>query len=139
MEVNCHIFRQKVRKKLNLRTIGKGELTIKSFGCGRQTKVLDVVEFIIKTNTGPVKVEAFVSEISYPLRDQNTEVAKERYQHIKSLNLADKNNEDYVNIDILIGSNYYWDFIDGKKIVKGACSNFVQFGLYFEWNSSKQF
>ena len=63
--------------------------------------------------------QAFVSEISYQLRDQNTEVAKERYQHIKSLNLADKNNEDYVNIDILIGSNYYWDFIDGKKIVKG--------------------
>ena len=50
-----------VRKKLNLRTIGKRELTIKSFGGGRQTKELDVVEFIIKTNTGPVKVEAFVS------------------------------------------------------------------------------
>ena len=24
-----------------------------------------------------------------------------------------------MNIDILIGSNYYWDFIDGKRIVKG--------------------
>ena len=108
-----------VRKKLNLRTIGKRELTIKSFGGGRQTKVLDVVEFVIETNTGPEKVEAFVSEISYPLRDQNTEVAKETYQHIRSLNLADKNSNNCVNIDILIGSNYYWHFIDGKRIIKG--------------------
>ena len=108
-----------VKKKLKLRTIGKRELTIKSFGGAKQGKVLDIVELFVETNNGPVRVEAFVSEISYPVKDQFTENAQMRYKHLKDLQLADKNDSKFVNIDILIGSNFYWSFIDGRRVVKG--------------------
>jgi len=65
-----------VRKKLKLRTIGKRELTIKSFGGGKHSKILDIVELSIETQTGPVRVEAFVSEISYPVKDRITELLR---------------------------------------------------------------
>ncbi len=97
-----------LRRKLKLRTIGKRELTIKSF-----------VELFVETKVGPVRVEAFVSEISYPLKDQNTEMAVKNYEHLRNLELADKNDSNFVNIDFLIGSNFYWSFIDGRRVVKG--------------------
>eukprot|EP00111_Clytia_hemisphaerica_P012697 TCONS_00037364-protein len=108
-----------VRKELKLRTIGKRELTIKSFGGAKQGKLLDVVELAIETNTGPVKIEAYVSEICYPVKDQLTEVAQKNYKHLKGLELADSNSQKFINIDILIGSNFYWSFIDGRRVVKG--------------------
>ena len=109
----------KLREKLGLRTVGKREMSIKTFGGGRQTKVLDIVDFFVQTEDGLIKINAFVSEICYPLRGQNTKFAKENYSHLKNLKLADFNESESVNVDILIGSIYYWDFINGKHIVQG--------------------
>ena len=38
------------------------------------------------------------------------------YQHLQDLDLADFASEDRQNIDVLIGSDHYWDFITGEVI-----------------------
>ena len=88
----------------------------KTFGGARQTKGLDIVELSVKTKVGLVNIQAFVSEISYPLKAQNPRLAQATYPHLQRLRLADYNNSTPIDIDVLIGANFYWNFIDGKTV-----------------------
>jgi len=65
-----------LKEKLSLKTVGKREMCIKTFGDARQTKVLEIVEFLVETDNGLVKVQAFVSDISYPLKGQTPNMLK---------------------------------------------------------------
>ena len=63
---------------------------------------------------------ALVSEISYPLRNQNLSYAKKNYEHLKGLKLADSNDSNVpLDVDILIGSDLCWDFVDASVVKKG--------------------
>ena len=53
-----------------------------------------------------------MSDICLPLNSQNIEFAKENYNHLKHVKLADTNPQNLdLDIDILIGSDLYWNFI----------------------------
>ncbi|XP_066925594.1 uncharacterized protein [Clytia hemisphaerica] len=106
-------------RKLNLKQIGKKELCIQSFGNNKTVKTLPLVEFNVKTSKGQVPVQAYVSEISQPVSRQNTVECQKRFEHLKGLKLADPNHEKAIDIDILIGSNFYWDFIHTEGAVTG--------------------
>ena len=81
---------------------------------------MDLVQFSIKTENEHVPVKALVSEISYPLRNQNLSYAKKNYEHLKGLKLADSNDDNQpLDVDILIGSDLYWEFIDASVIKRG--------------------
>ena len=110
-----------VRSKLGLSVISKQEMCVKTFGGGRNVKNFDTVSFSVKTTKpSPVSVKAHVSEISYPLGGQNLNLAKAKYQHLRDLALADESDGSLpLDIDVLIGSDYYWSFIDGKTIKRG--------------------
>ncbi|XP_066915771.1 uncharacterized protein [Clytia hemisphaerica] len=109
----------KLSRKLNLKQIGKKELCIQSFGNNKTVKTLPLVEFNVKTSKGQVPVQAYVSEISQPVSRQNTVECQKRFEHLKGLKLADPNHEKAIDIDILIGSNFYWDFIHTEGAVTG--------------------
>jgi len=117
-----------IAELLKLKPIGKKEICIKSFGEVKQTKILDIVEFFIKTNKGKQKISAFVSEISQPVNGQNTFCAKQSYAHLRNLYLADFNKSSPVKIDVLIGANYYWNFIDIHNIIAGKPGEPVALG-----------
>ena len=59
--------------------------------------------------------------ICQALTVQPIDLCKERYQHLSGLDLADSNHgkDDLMEVDILIGSDYYWWFATGK-IRRGA-------------------
>ena len=43
--------------------------------------------------------------------------AKDTYEHLSGLELADSSYEDEdLNVDILIGSEYYWKLVTGEVI-----------------------
>ncbi|XP_066914225.1 uncharacterized protein [Clytia hemisphaerica] len=107
------------RRKLNLKQIGKKKLCIQSFGNNKTVKTLPLVEFNVKTSKGQVPVQAYVSEISQPVSRQNTVECQKLFEHLKGLKLADPNHEKAIDIDILIGSNFYWDFIHTEGAVTG--------------------
>ena len=110
----------RARSIIDLKTIGKKDMCVKTFGGAKQKKSTDLVQFSIKTENGHVPVKALVSEISYPLRNQNLSHAKKNYEHLKGLKLADSNDDNQpLDVDILIGSDLYWEFIDASVIKRG--------------------
>ena len=116
------------KSKLGLHTAGQQEMCIKSFGGARHTKTFEYVEFAVNTNSSVENIKAFVSEISYPLSGQNIAFAKQTFSHLRNIKLADDSKSDTpIDIDILIGSDYYWEFIEGKTIKREILVNLLLF------------
>lgn len=109
------------RELLQLQTMSKEKLNLKTFGGSEANKVFDRVKFAVKSANGSenVYVEAFVSDICKPLASQTIELAVENYEHLKNLKLADSNpTNSSLKIDVLIGSDFYWDFMT-NEVKKG--------------------
>ena len=99
----------KVKAFLNPGIKAKKEVVLKTFGENTSNKILEVVELVVapKTTDEDIKLQAFVTDICHPLKNQNTKFAKNNFSHIRSLTLADENPLKSSDIDILIGSDYY--------------------------------
>ena len=111
----------RIKALLNLTPSGRTEMSIKTFGGGRQTKTLDYVQLAVKPKYGNnIPINAFVSEISYPLHGQHVQYARKKYNHLKNIDLADDHDsKSAVDVDILIGSDQYWNFINMQDIKRG--------------------
>ena len=100
------------------------------------------MEFNVKNQFGTlnIPVRALVSDICFPLEDQVIELAQKKYEHLKGLDLADQNPQNLpLKVDILIGSQHYWQFM-GKKTNSGriwSYSNFFKTWIYFEWSCGR--
>ena len=55
----------------------------------------------------------------------------ERYSHLAQLNLADVSQDETLEMDVLIGSDFYWEFATGK-IIHGQ-SVLVAVGTKLGW------
>ena len=56
-----------------------------------------------------------VPSICTPLSQQCVSIARNQYDHLKYLKLSNSSDSKFkCNVDILIGANYYWDFISGN-------------------------
>ena len=66
-----------------------------------------VDQFSLKYST---EVELYVVPvICSPICDQKIEVARDTYNHLTNLRLADSSSgESELKIDVLIGADYYW-------------------------------
>ena len=109
------------RKLLGLQTLSVQNLNLKVFGGSENDKKLEQVQFAVKDASGTknIYVNAFVTEICKPLSGQTIEIAVNSYDHLKNLKLADKNPKNLdMKIDILIGSDFYWQFLT-NDIVRG--------------------
>ena len=107
---------QEVAKALNLPRIRKEKIIINGFG-GKDEKlvILDIVRVIVhntqvkKCGENELSVVPFICK---PLCNQEIELAQATYEHFVSLKLADSSDgEAKLNIDLLIGADYYWDFV----------------------------
>ena len=73
-----------------------------------------MVQFAVKNKDEHLNVyiNAFVTDICYPVEHQQIVLANETYFFLQSLNLADSNpNNLPLNIDVSIGANHYWNII----------------------------
>nr|XP_047144811.1 uncharacterized protein LOC100214846 [Hydra vulgaris] len=108
-----------VRKKLNLKTIRNKILNIKVFGesCEKPRK-FDLVSIKIKNiQTNHYSTfEAYVTPIiCSPIINQRIDLAKLQHTELANIPIAD-DLKDGKEIDILIGANYYWNFVTGQLI-----------------------
>ena len=109
----------KLRNLLNLKTLGTQEIQIKTFGSGMSQETLECVKVPVKTLDGSfISVSCYVKDICHPLTSQNTKIAVDSYPHLRNLLLADYNQGEEIGIDLLVGSNFYWNFI-GDKVIRG--------------------
>ena len=109
----------KARDRLELKTMGTKKINIKTFGDRSEEKMLDEVQFAVKSknNDFNVYIKALVSDICFPVEDQAIEFAQNKYDHLKDLSLADSNPGNLpLDIDILIGSGDYWNIIKTKQV-----------------------
>jgi len=64
-------------------------------------------------------MSAFVSNICFPVTGQNIVLAKQQFPHIAKLDLAEqKMGNEPLEIDVLIGANYYWELMTDDPITK---------------------
>ena len=113
-----------VRKRLRLKTVRTEKISISVFGDSKEPRLenLHVVEFKIKhrvENSYSV-VEALVYPvICSDIKGQLVSIAKEQYDHISRLTLAnfDDQNECFP-VGVLIGVDFYHKFFL-EKIIKG--------------------
>ena len=103
---------------LNLDPVSQQEMSVMTFGSQQPiTQNYDVVKVGIATNDGENEdLELFsVPVICQPLTSQPIEFCKETYRHLSNLDLADYSEDgDSMEVDLLIGSNYYWKFATGE-------------------------
>ena len=110
-----------LRKRLNLKTLRKEKIVIKTFGDFSSTlRELDVVQFRVKNrfNKSYVYVEALsVPTICSAVTKQNIRAAKEKHRHLSKLTLADASEgRSNMDIDVLIGVDFYYTFVSGRVI-----------------------
>eukprot|EP00112_Aurelia_sp_Birch-Aquarium-sp1_P019022 Seg4627.2 transcript_id=Seg4627.2/GoldUCD/mRNA.D3Y31 product="hypothetical protein" protein_id=Seg4627.2/GoldUCD/D3Y31 len=87
-----------IKDQLDLRVVGKESLQINVFGNDNQNKDIqskELVEFTIGSvsNSFQTKVQAFtIPKICQPITRQNIQSARENFEYLKDLELADHND-----------------------------------------------
>ena len=111
-----------VKDKLRLPSERKQTISVKTFGSTEEnTQSVDVVHLCITTEHGDdVQLSAFVIPlICDPLQSQSIVHASVTHAHLRGLKLADySTGEDDIMVDILVGSDQYWQLVSGK-VVRG--------------------
>ena len=109
----------RMRNTLNVETVESENLLVKTFG-DEASKVLacDKVQVAVTDTKGnDIMMQAYsVPTICSPISNQSIKVALEEYPHLCGLNLADSSTlsgDNDVEVDILIGADYYWKFVTG--------------------------
>ncbi|XP_065675822.1 uncharacterized protein LOC136092029 [Hydra vulgaris] len=107
-------------RKLKLKSIGKKNINIKTFGNNNTKERLEKVELKVKCLFGRIiKIICYVKDICAPINGQYINLAQEKYKHLHNLRLADSNLQNgNLRIDVLIGADYYWLFIE-NSIIRG--------------------
>ena len=110
----------KLRNELNLPTLIRERLFIKTFGKrNSKCKNVDIVALNVITSNKTITIEAICTpHIWDPLANQTVTAVSTNYNHVKNLKLADLSNTDNKSINILIGLDYYYLFVTGD-IIRG--------------------
>ena len=107
-----------LRNRLKLKIVSTRKISIQAFGNKCSRNVLEKVNLRISALDGSeICVTCFAKEICAPLNNQNTNLAKQNFPHIKNVLLAVSNpNNESLSIDILFGADYYWSIINNQFI-----------------------
>ena len=110
---------QRVKDGLSLPVISKQRLAIAAFGSSRgEPKQCEVVRLVVHTKSGSTQeLDLFVVPyICDPLTTQTVSTCSRMYSHLSQLDLADISQEETLEVDVLIGSDFYWEFVTGETI-----------------------
>ena len=101
-----------VTSRLNLRPVNSENLHINTFAdTSYRKQKCDVVELCLQTRNHE-EVELYAVNFPVICSPLPSRVNIADYVHLKGLELAE-NLDNTESIDVLIGSDYYWDFVSG--------------------------
>lgn len=107
-----------VKEELGLLSEGRQFILIKTFGSTEErTQTVDIVHFSAETEQGhEIQLLAYVVPlICEPLQSQAIAQAASSHRHLSGIKLADYSTGDEdVNVDILVGSDQYWNLVTGE-------------------------
>ena len=104
-----------LKSKLNLKPMKTETLHLNTFGVNSfQRQSCELVRLRLKNHVGE---ETEITALSYPtICSPLPSKVKVNYPHLEGLALADSLDDSCGDIDILIGSDYYWDLVSGETI-----------------------
>ena len=107
---------EKLRNELNLPTLRRKRLFIKTFGNSNyKCKSVDIVPLNVITSNKTITIETIrTADICDPLTNQNAKTVFTNYNHLKNLKIAHSSTTDTKSINILIGLDYYLFFTGGE-------------------------
>ena len=110
---------KQLRDRLQLPTVSSERIQIKTFGsleCSDGS--YDVVQLQIRAKGEILTVSALVVPlVCSPLMSQPINDSSQNYEHLADLELADSaDSHDLLEVDVLIGSDWYWSLITGRVI-----------------------
>ena len=129
---------ERLRDSLALPTVSHETLTINAFGEDTgKLQNCDITQFCVRSpyNSLNMYVNAYVVPVvCAPLKSQPINFAACNYTHLSGISLADfpAENGQELNVDILIGSDYYWHFLTGGCI-KGEQNSPVALDSMLGW------
>ena len=110
----------RVRERLKLPTVMTETLHIRTFGdSGGHEEICDVVKLGVRIEKGETLEMSVlvVPLICSPLVSQPITASEESHDHLLGLELADSDDgSDVLEVDMLIGSDWYWSLVTGKVI-----------------------
>ena len=110
---------QQVKDSLALPVDSKQYLSIAAFGSKKgRPKQCEVVCLIVRTKLGGFQeLEVFVvSHICDSVTKPASVACSRVYGHLSQLDLADVCLDKTLEVDLLIGSDFYWEFVTGETI-----------------------
>ena len=122
-----------IKHVLNLKTISKEKTSINAFSSKRfETTELEKVCINLKINScGNFSMEVLCKPfICLPITNQPVKYAENNFEFLKDLNLADSGTVE--EIDMFIGSNFYWSLATGK-VKMGKTGEPVAIKTKFGW------
>ena len=104
-----------LKSKLNLKPMKTETVHLNTFGGNSfQKQSCELVRFRLKNHVGE---EIEIAALSYPtICSPLPSKVKVNYPHLEGLALADSLDDSCGDIDIVIGSDYYWDLVSGETI-----------------------
>ena len=113
----------RVKETLGLRSESAEVMLIKTFGSDVEKRhTCEAVSLGMKMKDGGNLVMSLltVPMICQPLSAQPISLARDKYEHLCEMDLADfSNGDDDLEIDVLIGSDHYWKLVTGG-VVRGS-------------------
>ena len=108
---------KELQKRLNLKPARVERIILNVFGKeGGETMNVDVVKFKVETVTDEIFMEALcIPTISAQLSNQNSQyVLSQNYLHLQGLNIANSNSKTSFDVNLLVGLDFYYNFITGN-------------------------
>ena len=125
----------KVVEKLDLKPLKEEELGIKTFGKNKlalkKRTVYEVALPPLNCHVKSIVVEAFVVDEISTISNSHVEKVKLDYEHLSNVYFSDVSKSDILEIDILIGSNYLWNFQEGQ-VIRGMLKGSVAAKTYLD-------
>ena len=123
-----------MKEILNLKTLRTEKLILKTFGNEKPSaKLFDVVKIKLNGMEKDLVIEVIVvPQICSPITNQMVTQVSQNYPHLKNLKLADSFDEQLMNIDILIGTDFYHTFFN-NEIIWGKSNEPVALSSHFGW------
>ena len=124
--VQTSFLRERIKHALNLKTISREKISINAFSSKKfDTMELDKVCINLKIYSS----EKFSMEV-LPITNQPVKYTKTNFEFLEDLNLAHSGTME--EIDMLIGSDFYWSLVTGK-VKMGKTGESVALETKFSW------
>ena len=123
----------KVKNVLDLKPQTVQQLSTATFGAGKENRVCETIKVAMKMKHGSDQEFEMlvVPQICEPISPQPLSICVENCEHLSQLELADPGSDHPLEVDVLIGSDYYWELSTGE--VKRGATGPVAMGTRLGW------